>query len=328
MTVENFIPLENPLEWKKALKGIKHTFAHTWENCYAMYLTTGFPTYLYTFKKENVRIICPIAERTFMGHTDIITPYGFSGFAGNDRCPEFPSYWSDFVKTKGYICGYISLNPILEESSYFRTDEVYQYHTIYVLDLTLASSELFQKLSINRKRELKHWEDSFSNITLEKPAVTEFFLSHYHDFFRSRSASKTYNFSIKTLSFLASLNNVFIAGVQTAGKIEAVSVFAYTSDGGEFLFNISLDEGQRYSALLIWYGVFLLKNMGIPSLNLGGGVRENDGIARFKQRFGAKELPLKSLKQVYDPQVYEQLCWQMNADPNDRTGYFPPYQKQ
>jgi hypothetical protein len=327
MMIENIISIENSLEWKKALKGIKHAFAHTWENCYAMYLTTGFPTYLYTFELENVRIVCPISERTFAGYTDIITPYGFSGFVGNDHCLEFPSYWDSFVKTNGYICGYIGLNPLFEDSSYYRTDEIYQYNNVYVLDLSLTSSELFQKLSRNRKRELKHWEDSFVKITSDKEVLTEFFISHYHNFFRSRSASKAYDFSIETLSFMANLENVFIVGVQTGGKIEAVSVFAYTQDVGEGLFNVFIDQGRRYSSLLTWYGVIYLKSMGIPYLNLGGGVREGDGIAESKQYYGAKQLPLKCLKQVYEPCVYEKLCLQINGDPNDRVGYFPPYQK-
>jgi hypothetical protein len=327
MVIERCISLEQSSEWKSALKGIKHAFAHTWENCYAMYLTTGFSTYLYTFEIENVQIVCPITERTFDGYTDILTPYGFSGFVGNGQFPEFRHYWKKFVKEKGYICGYIGLNPVFEDSNYYEVNEAYQYNNIYVLDLTLTTADLFTKLSSNRKRQLNHWEDSFSKITLEKPAVTEFFLGHYHDFFRSRNASRTYDFSRETLLFLTNLENIFIAGIQISGKVEAVSVFAYTTDMGEFLFNISLDEGQRYSALLLWYGVIQLKSIGIPSFNLGGGVRENDGIAKFKQRFGGKELPLKSLKQVYDPRVYEQLCWQVNVDPNDRSGYFPPYQK-
>ena len=327
MTVESCISLGHPTEWNAALKGIKHAFAHTWENCYAIHLSTGFPTYLYTFQKGDTRIVCPIAERTFGGCTDIVTPYGFSGFAGNGPCPEFPLYWKNFVKAKGYVCGYIGLNPIFENSSYFEPDELYHYNNIYGLDLALTTDELFANLSSNRKRQLKYWEKSFSKITVKDSAVIAFFVKEYHKFFKSRKFSSTYNFSLETLSFLANVKNVFIAGVQNSGKIEAVSVFAYTPDAGDFLFNVSLDEGRKYSALLIWYGANYLKSMGVPFLNLGGGVRQNDGIATFKQRFGAKQFPLKCLKQVYESQVYDQLCRQNNADPNDRTGYFPPYQK-
>jgi len=83
MIDQKCISLGSPTEWKDALKGIKHAFAHTWENSHAMRLTTGFNTYLYCFESNHVRIVCPIAEREFEGHVDIVTPYGFSGFVGN-----------------------------------------------------------------------------------------------------------------------------------------------------------------------------------------------------------------------------------------------------
>ena len=36
MIKQNCIPLECPSEWKEALKGIKHSFGQTWENCYSI----------------------------------------------------------------------------------------------------------------------------------------------------------------------------------------------------------------------------------------------------------------------------------------------------
>lgn len=325
MITQKYIPLDSPLEWKEALTGIKHAFGHTWENCYAMHLTTGFKTYLYCFETKNVRIICPIAERKFAGYIDIVTPYGFSGFAGNGDYSEFPYYWKEFVSKRGYICGYIGLNPIFENSTYFEQKEIFQYNSIYVLDLSLTHNELFANLSTNRKRQLKDWYKALANIILEKSVVTDFFLSNYPDFFRRKNASRIFSLSRETLSFLAGLDNVIIVGMRDSEKVQAVSVFAYTADVGEYLFNVSLPEGRHHSVALLWYGVNYLKSLQVPLLNLGGGIRENDGVAQFKQRFGGKKLVLKCLKQVYEPNVFEKLCRQVNTDPNDRTGYFPPY---
>src|SRR5207248_3398246 len=105
------IPLESPAEWKKALEGIKHAFAHTWENCHAMHQTTGFKTYLYCLEGEQARVVCPIAEREFGSHVDIVTPYGFSGFVGTNKYADFPQYWREFVREQAYVCGYIGFNP-------------------------------------------------------------------------------------------------------------------------------------------------------------------------------------------------------------------------
>ena len=120
MTRHKLISLDSSIEWKEALLGIEHAFAHTWENCYAMQLTTGFRTSLYCLEADNVRIVCPIAERIFEKHVDIVTPYGFSGFAGTDDYPEFREQWSSFVESRRVTsAGYIALNPAFENAAYF-----------------------------------------------------------------------------------------------------------------------------------------------------------------------------------------------------------------
>jgi hypothetical protein len=327
MVRQNCIPLNAPAEWKEALKDIKHAFAHTWENCYAMQLTTGLNTYLYCFEEENIRIVCPISERPFNQYADIVTPYGFSGFAGSADYAGFPCFWKQFVKERGYVCGYIGLNPVFENNSYFEPDEAYLYNAIYVLDLTLSPEELYTNLSTNRKRQLNNWDEILCSVVLEKPTVTDFLLTNYLAFFRRKNASPVYSFSLDTLSFLVGLDNILIVGIQKAGRVVAVSVFTYTSHVGEYLFNVSLPEGKQHSVALLWYAVTYLKSLQIPLLNLGGGVRENDGVAQFKERFGAMKLPLKCLKQVYEPEIYGKLCQMVYADPNDRRGYFPSYRR-
>lgn len=286
-----------------------------------MHLTTGFKTYLYCFESENVRIVCPFAEREYDGYIDILKPFGFSGFVANGNCPEFSHYWKEFVRQKGYICGYLGLDPIFDYSTPFDPDEIYQYDTIYFLDLTLSLDELWANLSTNRKRQLRDWDNISSNLALEKSTLTDFFLANNVDFFRRKDAARFYFFSRDTLSFLFSLDNVLIVGGPNLEKVEAVSVFTYTAHVGEYLFNVSLPEGRHHSAALLWYGVNYLKSLQIPLLNLGGS------SAEFKRRFDAKELPLRCLKQVYEPEIYNKLCRRANTDPNDMTGYFPAYRK-
>lgn len=321
------ISADSPDDWCNALQDIPHAFAHTWESCRAMQLTTGLTTYLYCFERAGIRIVCPIAERVFDQSTDIVTPYGFSGFVGNGDCPDFPYYWKEFVAQKGYLCGYIGLNPLFENSTYVDQQEVCRYNTLYVLDLTLSIDALFQMLSTNRKRQLKNWCTISKGLVIGGSALTDFFLTNYLEFVRAKKALGVYGFSAKTLSQLLSSKNVFVVGVLGSNGVEAVSVFGYTPYAAEYLFNVSLPSGRQHSAALIWYAINHLKERNIPRLNLGGGVRENDGVARFKQRFGAKELPLGCVKQVYDSENFAKLCHRAGTDPQDRIGYFPPYRK-
>ena len=103
-----------------------------------------------------------------------------------------------------------------------------------------------------------------------------------------------------------------------------MSVFTYTAHEGEYLFNVSLPEGEHYGAPLLWHGINQLKSLHVPILNLGGGWA---GMAEFKRRFGARGLTMKVLKQIYEPEVYRKLCQQAKVDPDDMTGYFPAYRR-
>lgn len=327
MIRQDCIPLESPAAWNDALKGIKHAFAHTWESCYAMHLTTGFKTYLYCLETEHVRIVCPISERVFNGYIDIVTPYGFSGFVGNGDFPEFPPYWKEFVKKKGYACGYISLNPIFENSTYFEADDAYQSNSLYFLDLTTSQENLFSNLDSNRKRQLRGWERTSPDLIFDKAALTGFFLANYHDFIRGLKASPVYYFTKETLAFLCKLENVFMVGAGHPEKIEAVSMFANNRYASDYMFNVPLPEGRSHAVTLLWSGVNHMKSERVPVLNLGGGAREGDSLAQFKQRFGARKTPSKCLKQVYEPAIYKALCRRACADPDNMSGYFPPYRQ-
>ena len=323
MITQRYIHLNSSDEWKEALKGVNHAFGHTWESCYGMSLSTGFKTYLYCFKAEKIRVVCPISEREFNNQIDIVTPYGFSGFTGTGNQDAFPYYWKEFTKQKGYVCGYIGLNPLFENKNYFELSDYHSYNHIYALDLTEPEDKLFSNLSENRRRQVKDWKKYIFNY--EKETLINFFLDNYHDFMKQRKVSSVYKFSLETLLFLLDLDNILIVGAGQPNKVEAVSLFAYTPYVGDFLFNVSLPEGKRHSVPLIWAALKQLQSLKVPLLNLGGGVRENDSLAQFKERFGGKKLPLACLKQVYRSEIYRELCLQIEANPDDYSGYFPPY---
>ena len=318
------IPLDARADWNAALAGVPHAFAHTWASCHAMSLTTGLPTYLYRFELDDVRIVCPIAERAFAGRVDIVTPYGFSGFAGTGDCPAFPRHWREFASARGYVCGYVGLNPLLWRDSYGQPDDVHQYNHIYTLDLSPTLESLYASLLPDRRRQLRHREQALMALIHERPVLIDFLLRHHDAFLTRRRASRASHLSSATLSALVEQDNVFLVGAGN-GEVEAVSAFAYTETIGDHLFNVSAPGGERHSTLLIWYGIVRLKALNVPVLNLGGGIRENDGVAEFKKRFGTTTRPLKSLKQVYDHEAFESLCRRVGADPADRRGYFPPY---
>lgn len=317
------IPLESHAAWRDALQGIPHAFAHTWENCQAMSLTTGYPTYLYCFENADARIVCPIAERSFGGYIDIVTPYGFSGFAGTTGCPDFPRHWRAFVMGRGYVCGYLAMNPAFQHPTYFDAAEAFHSNTLFYLDLTLPMNQMVSKLDRNRRRQLRDCHGT--SLIFDKEALTPFLLQHYNEFMMRAQVAETGRFSLETLASLCTLPNVLMVGAVGDAGIESVNVFPYTPFLADSMINVPLPNGRRHETLLIWSAVEQLKAIGIPLLNLGGGIREGDTLAEYKRRFGARPVPFQCLKQVYRPDVYDILCRRSNANAHDRSGFFPAY---
>lgn len=323
MSKHNLIPLSARDEWTDALKGIRHSFAHTHDNSHAMHLTTGHPTYLYRYESGNTAIVCPISERSTEGKKDIVTPYGFSGFAGNQDCPDFPNHWNEFVCSRGYICGYISLNPLFENKTYFVSEEAHGTASLHFIDLDKSLTDIFESLDANRRRQIKNYRKHESGFIYDKTSLTVFFKENYYDFLKRYNLSSANYFKMETLDYLCSLENVFMVGTTDGNKVNSVYIFAHTPYEGLCLFNVSHPEAKETTPLLLWCGLKYFRSKKIPVMNLGGGSSDDDNISNSKRRYGAYSLPFRSLKQIYDKNSYDELS-RLSGAGNGST-YFPAY---
>jgi hypothetical protein len=290
-----------------------------------MWLTTKHPTFLYEFESDDARIVCPVAERNYAGQIDIVTPFGFSGFAGVGHSAEFSQSWLRFARERKWVCGYIGLNPLLERAAHYPPGDIYQQNEIYYLDLSLGEAELYRRLSKGRKRQIKKWNARGNWLCTDREALVDFVIARADAFFQSRWASPVYTFTPATWHSLLALQNVELLGAMHAGRIIAVMLFALSTTIADALFNISLPEGRDAASPLLWEGALRLRARGISVLNIGGGIRQGDSVAQAKHYYGARVLPLQCLKQVFDADRFAELCRMADVDPSKRTGYFPPY---
>lgn len=323
--MQRLIPLEGREQWTAALDGIPHAFGHTWESCHAMALTTGLPTYLYVWEHGSGRAVCPLSERTFAGATDVFTPYGFSGFVRTGDTTGLPADWAEYAAGRGYVCGYIGMNPLLGDLDGFCGEDVYEHNELYVLDLTRTQASLFESLSRNRRRQVKTSEQQAGWLIADTRRNAGFMLKHHRASLERKGTAGTYRFSDATLRCILELPNTLLIGAGDGDAVESAWLFTYTRWAAESFMSVALPGAEHHAAALTWHGMLELRRRGIPILNLGGGVHRDDGIARFKQRFGPSAVSLCALKQVYRPGEYERLCRAAGMDPDDRSGFFPPY---
>jgi hypothetical protein len=287
-----------------------------------MHLTTGKPTFLYVLDFPAGRIVCPLVEREFNGYLDVATPSGLSGFVGIGPWSEIARKWSDFVRERGYVTGYIGLHPLFEPSDIGRV--AVQHNSIYFLDLTMGRDALLRRMDRNRRRELRGWELRKNEFVFDRGAISAFLVAAYEPFMRQMSA-RSVRLAPQTLDALSRSERCVAVATASAGRIDAAYLFAATRYAGECLINVATPNGRTRATDLMWYGVSTMIDRGVPQLNLGGGAQENDSVAKAKQRFGPHRLPLRSLRQVYRPDVYAELCRQVEVDPTDENAYFPAY---
>jgi hypothetical protein len=317
------IPLDDGERWTAALADVPHGHAHTHGFCRAVQLTSGAPTYLYRYERAGGRLVCALAEREHGGEIDVTTPYGFGGFAMAGDCAGFASEWRDFAGGCGWVCGYIALNPVFADAAAFAPEEVRVANRLYLVDLREPPERLWARMSRNRRRQLRDWGAISAGLELDRCRLAQFLVDNFAAFFGRRGAGPATDFRRDTVAAIADLHDVLLVGAGDGG-LDAVAAFGYTPHAGDALFAVSRPGGERHSAHLVWWGVERLRELGVVTLNLGGGIRDGDAVAEFKRRFGAAEAPLASLRQVYRPEVYERLCAEAGVSP-ERSGWFPPY---
>jgi hypothetical protein len=100
-------------------------------------------------------------------------------------------------------------------------------------------------------------------------------------------------------------------------------VFSVAGGHAESQLLATTATGRRFTAWLIRHAVSRLRDLGVHTLNLGGGMRPNDGLETFKRRLGARAVPLRAVHQVYDEPAYRELCRRAGREPSE--AWFPAY---
>jgi hypothetical protein len=318
----DLIPLEAGPAWDEALDAIPHGFHHTRAFANAMHLTTGYPTFLLSIRDGATRMVCPLVERELAGHVDVATPSGLSGFVGTGEWSRFAPLWHRFVRDRGYVCAYLGLHPLFAPPDLAR--HAHRHNSIYVLRLDLGRDELMRRMDRNRRRELRDWERRASDFVLDRDALCQFLSVTYEAFMRKVGARPPH-LSVEALDLLCRSETCVVVGTSSDGALDAVYVFGATPHAGDCLINVATSAGRARATDLLWYGACTLADRHVPVLNLGGGMRDDDSVAKAKQRFGPIRMPLRSLREVYRPDAYADLCRFAGVEPTPASDYFPAY---
>jgi hypothetical protein len=288
-----------------------------------MQFSSADPIGLFVCTANGSRFACPVAERQFGGEPDVYTPLGFGGFVGIGDSDVLQEAWREFTKERGYVAGYVGLNPLLAPPELLRDESARSHNSLFVLDLKQSPDILLSRMSRNARRNLKKSGADEGLLELDRELLTDWFVSQYRPAMRARKASSIYMLSDETLRALCQLENVHLGGLPS-GSPTAVGLIGATRYGADALFLASTPEGRSRSMSIYWHWIRTFGATSTPWLNLGGGGSEEDSVAQFKRRLGAKRVPFVTLRQVYRPDAYAKLCRSAGVSP-DEKGFFPAY---
>lgn len=238
---------------------------------------------------------------------------------------EFASHWQEIGKRQGWVCAYIQEHPLLD-SPFEPTARDAPIRAAYVLDISQPASSLLARMSQSRRRRLKENVIPGSGISPDMSAVLSFLERQATSFFEARSAEQLTIPASEGWAEIVSSPDVVSIEARLDGQIVAVSLFGGSGEIADYLYNISTQAGQRFSAHLIWRAIPVLRELGFCKLNLGGGIRANDSIAEFKRRFGPDEVTIVTHRSIFDSATYNALAKKSHAVRGD--SYFPVYHRR
>ncbi len=320
------ITLDDPELWAAELQDVPHSIAH--DPAFRAALDRGrddVTSLLFIAENDDGKALCPILERSVEGHLDIATPYGFGGFVGRGDLNGLDSAWREFSKHRGYVAGYLAQHPSLACSDVGAADERFDSSPVYLLDLRPEEEAIIAGMSRRRRPSLRRWLAEVE-VVEDRAELVDAFVRLYPPHMSRLGAASVYFFGDDALRRMAELDDVVLFGARNdAGEIEAVSMVAATPPCADYLFFAATEDARDHSVGLIWCGLREARRRGADWVNLGGAIREGDGVGEFKRRFGATLTSTTCLKQIYDQSTYHTLCAEKSRNPDDRSGYFPAY---
>lgn len=325
MLEEEWIGCDEADRWGNALKGIAHGYWHGFNPCRAASLNTGEPVYLYVVWFDGTRVVCPVMQRTWRDGLDLTTPIGFSGLASSTGMlpPGFADKWLALLRARGVIAVYLAQHP-LYAPLWPDTKCEFPGSTLYLIHLDYRPEHWLSKVDANRRRSIRSWEREGGSWIEDRSLLTEFIIDNHAQFMKSVNATQSSYLNKAALHALCNDVDVELVGVRDNIGICTAAAFGATSSAAELLLHISVRDGRRHTAALMWWAYNRYYGR-VPTLNLGGTPNENDALAQAKRRYRPQETPLRRLKVVVDAQRYEEFCGSSGVDGKDLSSYFPAY---
>jgi len=269
---------------------------------------------------------------------DIVTPYGYGGPVLTNRSQEFLRSFNnavdDFFMDMGYISEFIRFHPILENHK-LRDCTTSLVHRTFGVDFSKEEADNLEFWHNSMKRGVKKAEKSGLEITVEPLGAKNLdtFVKIYNATMKRRNARPYYFFSESYWSLMLSLGQKgesILANVLYNGKVISSAIFLiwdriyihyHLGGSNEDYLNL------RPNNYLFWNIEKWAAKNKFRILFLGGGVKESDGLERFKSGISNVSFDFYVGKKVFNEKIFHLLNERAKrlSEQNYDADFFPPY---
>lgn len=233
------------------------------------------------------------------------TPICLSGATQYDEvadteqlCQKYSALAGGFIQTRKVVDGINANRPILATSfGYIKQESRTNYQMELGLDLDSWLSSL-KRDSRSRIKKIIRYQGQFELINTKNVADIAAFCKLYSQTSKRSAFSESYQFSEQQWHQLFTDENWQLFLLKHQSRVVAGCVVSRVSGGFDYTF-MAHDPGvYDYSRAIIYFLYNYLSSQSSGYLSLGGGISENDSLARFKLGMGAAPVHFRRIKFV------------------------------
>jgi len=294
--------------------------SHTWSFCNALSHSGLFPKLARLSNGANLLVV-PFFERQWANTVDISTITAVSGATIRAYDPVLLELWATHARSQGWVAGYLQFTPDTDLSM---APDVRPGNIVFYLDI--RRSDLIASASPIVRRKIRKAARIGTRLVDDRDQLVRAVISLHRQTIVRTAARPNYSYAAETLhGWGCDINNV-VVGAAFGDSVEACAIFLVHGRRAEYHLGASSLSGRGLQTWLLYQGMLRLRDAGVASLNLGGGVSPGDGLFQFKEKFGGEARQLQVLRQVYRPDVYEQLLRASGVAASEM--WFPPYRSR
>ncbi len=247
--------------------------------------------------------------------SEVSSAYGYGGplVVGDPATvwAAFDPYWQQYCQRQGVVAELVRFHPLLNNHEGAPTGyTVTEVKANTAIDLSVP--DLWAQLHPNKRRDLRQAQAKDVIVTTEAAYLPQF-QALYTASLQAKQAEALYYFGPNLFEMVERWLKTGQAWLLTAlwhGAPVAGALFWVGPTRVSYFLAATTDAGKRLQAsnLLVWEAALRAQARGCQHLLLGGGLRNDDDLARFKRRFAPQgQVAYRLGTRIHHPERYARL---------------------